>query len=245
MKARVEVLKKYFSQIIELCDLQKGSPEFIGSLKTVINPKAIPVSPDESVLADAFYDQIKDQVQREGIGELDSLLRKYSTIENVKQLGLFINELNLHCSSFLVIKNRLLLFKINGYPIITNTKTQEVFYTMPPEYTVTTEPFQLIVDNMIGVAKATSESINSWHQSIMKLKNQYLELYTTRTVLLIQTSAIIMAVALSAFFLVANDPLNLYKENGSLKREKIELEQKNQALEQQLQSKKQPQVKVP
>ena len=243
LKERLQVFRQYFADTIQLCDVQKGSADFVQNLKSIINPRAFQVQPGESEtnIVDGFYSGIKEQARREGVDALDALLAKYSKIDDVRHLGLFANEVNMFCSSLLVVKNRLFLFKIDSYPLLTNVKTGQVIATHPPQYTMTTEPFQIIVENIIGVAKGTSETISEWQKYSMKLKNQYLELYTSRLsirntsiVLFIHVLTIILAIALSAFFLVANDPLNLYKENKSLKARLADRDLENPALQEQL-----------
>lgn len=239
LKSRLNVLKQYFCDIINLCDIQRESPVFTANINSIINPKGIssPSGENTESLSDKFFDDIKKQAQAENIDDIDRILKKYENIEDVKSLGMFINEVNFLCSSLLAVKNKLFLFKIEGYPYILDKTTGQVTPTQPQQYFLTTEPFQLAIDNIASVAKATSETIHEWHKQTMKLKSQYLDLYTNRIsirnnmlVLVIQILTIFLAVALSAFFLFANNPFNLFQRNQDLQRKIIKLEDENNLL---------------
>lgn len=240
LKSRLNVLKLYFKDIINLCDIQKGSPVFIANLNSIINLKAIDAEFKENTqsLADRFFDQIKEQAQTENMDDIDRILNKYQNIDDTKNLGLFLNEVNFLCSSLLAVKNNLFLFKIEAYPLVVDPNTGQTISIQPPQYFITTEPFKIKIDNIISVAKATSESIHEWHKYAMKLKLQYLDLYTNRLsiknnrlVLFIQILTIFLAIALSAFFLFASDPFNVFKENQELKRKIGTLENEKMLLQ--------------
>ena len=228
LKYRLAVLRKYHEEVIQLCDIQKNQPEFNQNLNSIINPKGIPSPPEDSALSisEKYFNDVKKQAQKEGIDNIDRINKLYENIEDTKQLGLFLNEVNILCSSFLVVKNKLFLYKINGYPILTDAQTRQTIATQPEQYYLTTEPFQLLVSNIVAVAKSTSDSIHDWHNYAMKLKSQYLDLYinrlsirNTQKTLCIQICTMLLAISLSAYFLFANDPFNLFKKNLELKKE--------------------------
>ncbi|MBU1121572.1 MAG: hypothetical protein KKF54_02585 [Candidatus Omnitrophica bacterium] len=226
LKDRLNILKQYFSDVIKLCETQRNSRIFTEAAKSIINPtNAAPdlQSPQETI-GEKFFDDIKTQVQQQGIDDIDKILKKFKDIQNLKQLGLFLTELNYLCSSLTTINNRLLLYKVETYPYFEDTKTGQVITTHPKEYFLVIEPFQILVTNIVNVAKTTADTITGWRTQALKLKSQYLDLYTnrlsiknTKLVLYIQILTIILAIVLSAFFLTANDPFNLYKENQKLK----------------------------
>jgi hypothetical protein len=236
LKSRLNVLVQYFKEIIHLCDIQKGSQEFNVSINSIINPQGLQISTQDSVqtIAEKFYESVKAQAQKEGVDDIESLLKSYENIDDAIKLGLFINEINLQCSSLMVVKNHLFLFKIEGYPFITNKNTGETIACQPKQYFLTTEPFQIVIHNIMGVAKALSDTVHEWHKYNMNLKSKYLDIYisslslrNTKLVLFIQMLTIVLAVSLSAFFLVARDPFNLIKENNTLKYEVGSLKQEN------------------
>lgn len=234
LKSRLNVLKGYFREIIDLCDIQKNSGVFNQAVLSIINPnnfEADPNSPQRTP-AEEFFNGIKEVAQTQGVDDIDEILNNYSTIENTKHLGNFLTEVNNFCSALAVVNNNLLLYKIETYPYLTNVKTGQTAVTFPPQYTITIEPFQILVTNIVGVAKATSETINEWHKYAMKLKLDYLNLYTKRLSIIntrwlfgFNILTIILAVSLSAFFLFANDPFNLLKENRKLKSEVMMLKE--------------------
>ena len=134
-------------------------------------------------------------------------------------------------------KKSSLLFKIETYPIATHMQTGEVINAQPTQYSVTTEPFQIAIDNIMGIAKATSETIDEWQKYNIKLKLECLSLYTnrisinnTRWAFYINLLTVLLAISLSVFFLIANDPFNLYKEKRNLNFKIMTLEQENNIL---------------
>ena len=234
LKNRLIILKKYFQEIINICKIQEESKVFTDAATRVIN--GLQFQPDEHSpqvpIAKKYFNDIKSHSKEQGIEWIDQILNDNQEIITVKQLIRFANEVNLFCSAMATIKNDLLLYKINTYPYITNVTTGETIATHPQEYYLTIEPFQNYIYNIVEVSKATIDSIQEWSKSSQKLKNQYLELYNTRlslrntrAILLINILAIILAVSVSAFFLTANDPFNLFKSNENLKEENFLLKE--------------------
>ena len=228
LKNRLAILKKYFQEIINICAIQEESKVFTDAATKIINGlqfQADEHSP-QGPIAKQYFNDIKNHSKEQGVGWIDQILNDNKEIITVKQLIQFANEVNFFCSAMATIKNDLLLYKINTYPYITKIKTGETIAAHPQEYYLTIEPFQNYIYNIIEVSKATIDSIQEWNKSTQRLKNQYLELYNTRlslrntrAILLINILAIILAVSVSAFFLTANDPFNLYKSNENLKKE--------------------------
>ncbi|GBE39726.1 hypothetical protein BMS3Bbin08_02357 [bacterium BMS3Bbin08] len=238
LKSRLKVLKKYHEEVVQLCDIQKKQPAFNQNLNSIINPQGIPSPPEESDLglSDKYFNDVKKQA-KDGVDDIDRINELYENIEDTKQLGMFLNEVNFLCSSLLAVNNRLFLYKINGYPIVTNIQTGQTIATQPPQFYLTTEPFQLLVSNIVEVARATSDSIHEWHKYTMKLKTQYLDLYinrisirNTKKMLYIQICTILLAISLSAYFLFANDPFNLFRKNLELKKEIVQLKEETDQL---------------
>jgi len=236
IKSRLLILIKYFNEVIALCEVQKNSTVFNQVVQQVMNPNAFEPDSDSptETPSEKFFSGIKENAQTQGVDDINSILKKYENIESVSQLGLFLTEANNLCSALLNVNNDLLLYKIETYPYITNVKTKQTAVTAPVQYSITIEPFQILVTNIVFVARWTSESINEWHKHTLKLKSQFLDLYISRVnlkntkyVLYFQLLTVILAIALSAVFLFANDPFNLYKENQNLKRAKTELEFEN------------------
>lgn len=191
-----------------------------------MNPKGMQVdakSPQKTP-AEKFFTDIQGLAKIQGVDDIDEILKKYKDIEDIKALGLFLTEVNCLCSSFLNINNKLLLYKIETYPYFEDTKTGQTIATQPIQYSITIEPFQILVSNIVGIAKSTSETIHEWHKYAMKLKLEYLNLSTSRLSIWTNILTIVLAITLSAFFLVVNDPFNLLKENRELKMKIAEFE---------------------
>jgi len=239
LKSSLNVLGQYFKEIIHICDIQKGSKEFNLNLNSIINPKGAPITFQDTgqSVSEKFFEDVKSQAQKEGVDDIERILKLYENIRDTKQLGLFINEINHQCSSLMAVKNHLFLYKIEGYPFITDVKTGQTIACQPPQYFLTTEPFQIIINNIIGVAKALSDTVHEWHKYNMNLKSKYLEIYVkslslrnTKLGLFIQMLTVFLAISLSAFFLIARDPLDLKKQNNALTSKVEVLKQENKIL---------------
>jgi len=224
--SRLNVLREYFGEIISLCDKQKNNDVFSQAVLSVINPNNFEADPRDSQISPAqkFFGEVKDVAQTQGIDDLNKILLEHGKIENLKQLGHFLTDVNNFCFALATVNNNLLLYKIETYPFLTNIKTGQTAVTFPPQYALTVEPFQLLVSNIVGVSKAITETVNDWHKYFLKLKSDYLDLHIKRLsvsnmrwLFAFNVTTIVLAVVLSAFFLLANDPFNLIKENRVLK----------------------------
>lgn len=73
IKSRLKVLAQYFKEIIKLCDVQKDSKEFNLSLNSIINPKAAPISLQQSgqSVSEKFFGDVKLQAQEEGVDDIE------------------------------------------------------------------------------------------------------------------------------------------------------------------------------
>lgn len=242
LRSRLGVLIQYFSDIITVCENQKSSRLFVENLSSIINPRGLPSSEiDARGLSEKFFDEIIKQAQVENIDDINRILKEYANIEDVGTLGLFLNEVNLLCSSLQAVKNRLFLFKIEAYPHILDQRTGQTIANIPHQFFLTTEPFQIAIQNIVSVCKATSETVHGWHKETIHIKSQFLDLFNNkitlknnRLILLIQIVTIFLAIAVSAFFLSANNPFNLFNENQELKKQVKVLANQNLFLKNQL-----------
>lgn len=245
IKLKLKAIRKYFNEIIELCDVQQNSPLFNQAVMAIINPnsfKADSGCPDKTP-AEKFFGEIRERVKEDGVKPIDEILLKFKDIQDTKQLKEFFNEVNMFCLSIATVNNKLLLYYVQAYPYMIEEKTGRTISTFPPQYEITTKPFDILVANIVGVAKATSDSILEWVRYSEKIKNQYWDLQINRLnvknsklALYINFSTVLLAIFLSVFFLVANDPFNLLKENRKLKRDNVELNKENIGLKQILNS---------
>ena len=110
LKLKLEALKRRFSEIIQLCEVQKGLKGFTENIHLIINPSALPSNANESI-AENFFNGIKAQAQEEGVDDINRILNQHKDIKNVKEFLKFLTDVNILCSSLLVIKNRLCCLK--------------------------------------------------------------------------------------------------------------------------------------
>lgn len=242
LKSRLEVLKNYFYDIVKISDDLSGSALFTQNLHSILNPKSRE-SQEGNIqkLSEKFFQSVKNHAKVENIDDIDRILRKYERIEIIKDLGLFLNEVNLLCSSMLNVHTKMFYFKIEAYPHVVDGRTGEMVAGEPNQYFLTTEPFQITIQNIISVCKATSESVHEWHKHAMRMKTQSLDLYNnrltirnSRLILYIQITTLLLAIGLSAFFLTANDPFNLFKKSRSQEKEITSLNNENSDLKAQI-----------
>lgn len=242
IKSRLEILKEYFNSILTICDNHKNSVLFKNNLSEIISSKGFPLQADDaSSLSEKFFAQIIDKAQTENIDGINGILKKYEYIDNINKLGLFLTEVNFLCLSFLEVKNKLFLYKIEAYPHVLDTSTGETTVNKPNQFYLTIEPFEITIENILSVCKATSDTIHEWHRQTMEMKSKFLNLHNnkinlrnSRIILLIQVITIILTIALSSFFLTANDPFSLVKKNLSLKNKVDVITIEKQALKEQL-----------
>lgn len=202
---------------------------FVQSVSEIVNPDALPPSEHtQKNPAALFFEAVKGQVNMEDIPQIDEILAKSDLITNTTELGLYLNEISVLCSSFINTENRLFLYKINIYPHVTDISTGEVVSKIPTQYFLTTEPFRILLDNIVGVCNATVKSIDYWRKDTLKLEKRRFEAETSRNtvrnnrlLLIFQILSILLAISLSMFFLTSADPLGQQKKINQLKLEII------------------------
>ncbi|MGO9021704.1 MAG: hypothetical protein ACLQVJ_25490 [Syntrophobacteraceae bacterium] len=226
LKYKLSVINERFADIVSICNTNKQSDTFVNALDTIIANRNT-----SKHHATQFFEQIAQQAQDEYIDTINTLLSKYNIIPDFLTLGRFMTEVSLICSSLLALNNILFAYKLAAYPTISHLESGQSASLKPAQYIITTEPFQVDIDNIVSVANVTSASIQTWHTHNMKLKNQYVQLYTTHIslknstrIFVVQLLTIVLAISLSAFFLFSRDPLSLMKENLQLKRHINQLE---------------------
>ncbi|MBW1949565.1 MAG: hypothetical protein JRJ18_08470 [Deltaproteobacteria bacterium] len=200
IKSRLEVLKNYFYDVIKISDDLAASSLFTQNLYSILNPKNIESQENNAqILAQKFFDDAKNFAKVENIDDIDRILKKYESIKKVKDLGLFLNEINFLCSSMVNIHNKMFYFNIDAYPHIEDRRTGQTVSKEPNQYLLTIQPFQITVQNIISVCKATSETVHEWHKYTTRLKTQSLDLYNNR--LTIRNSSLILFIQITAIIL--------------------------------------------
>jgi len=182
VKAKLETLKIRFNEIIKLCEVHQNSREFSQNVYRIINPQGLPSAPGQSPeeIAKIFFSAVKAQAKKEGVDDISTILEQYKDVQNVNELGKFLTQVNIFCSSLLVVKNNLFLVRFEAYPTATHTKTGEVINTQPVLYFVTTESFQIAINAILEIAKSTVGTIDEWQKYNIKLKEGYLNLFLNR-----------------------------------------------------------------
>jgi len=235
LKTRLIALCEYFEDIINICDQHMESELFLDNVAKAINPSN--VLPAEGTLenpAKDYFKVVRKQAKEENVDDINRILEAYSEIDDINKLNLFLNEINLLCSSLVAVKNRLFLSKLDVYPHLTNLRTGEIGTHIPAHYYLTIEPFQISIGNIVSICEATSQSVHKWHEETLQIKARNFELMSSRNtlrnnrlILWIQIFSIFLAISLSSLFMTGADPLNLFKENKELNAENGRLLKEN------------------
>ena len=99
-------------------------------------------------LVQRYWDDVKKQTEQEYIHDCDAILDKYQSIDDFKSLGAFLRDVNYLCSTFIATKTRLLLYRIQAYPIVTDRNTGRSVAAKSASYDLAIEPFQVTLENI-------------------------------------------------------------------------------------------------
>jgi hypothetical protein len=135
----------------------------------------------------------------------------------------FMNEVNIICESVLASENGFLVHSLRSIYSIRDRTTGEVVLGEPHELFLITLRFRNRMESINKSASATAASLQKWRETEMDSKSQYLALQGAKTslannavLLAFNVTAIVLAAALSFFFLVAADPLGAKKRGWEL-----------------------------
>lgn len=134
--------------------------------------------------------------------------------------------MQLICDAALQNKTLLFYLSLRPYVVATNTQTGSGVAAPPQQLSFILGPFEVLSDQLMKIAEGTSGTIQSWHKLEMEWKREYLShstamagLKSNRWVFAINIATVLVAVAVSAFFLTATDPFNHAKQNIELRNE--------------------------
>lgn len=223
LKSCLAHLKEHFLNIIKICEKAETDPVFKTLLGQIINPQGLPSRQSVDDLVKEFCHKIVEVAQTQHVDVIDKILSDYGRIESLKELGQFLNEVNLFCSSTVEVKNKTVLFHLQTYIYLVNPQNGHA-QTVPNDTYMTLLPIQNSIENVVSVCQATSDTIHIWHKQYMEEKNRFLSylgqkdgLRNNSVILLVQVTALLFAVILSFAFMAGEDPFNLLKENRALK----------------------------
>lgn len=226
IKERLETLLGYAKWITDICDNHENDTIYGNLLKKIINPSNLEIKDLQSKdVAKKYFEDLRTTVQRDYIKVINDLLEEFSDISNMKTLAKFLTKSGMVAASIIQTKEKWITLGFRAFPYIIDVSTGEVIYGEPKDLTMILIPFQGALANINAVANSIHENIQCWHAESLKWKSEILNThlqtinYRNNFILAIfQTLGIILAFALSAFFLIANDPFNLAKSNANLKR---------------------------
>ncbi|MFY3744003.1 hypothetical protein ACOQFB_08845 [Anaeromyxobacter sp. Red801] len=224
VRSRLELMLKYFEKLVADCEEQRGSAEWAALVDSLLNPPGSDPRGHRRASAEMYFGALIPQLQSNYIDPIKAVLPQLDRIETFKTLGAALNEVNLICESVTGVHELLLKFKMRGIAIVRDIATGEAVVQPPRELHLIMLPFEQILGQLVMLASSTADSLKSWRNGEAQAKPKFLELENARTslanntrVLWVNIATVLVAIALSAFFLVAGDPFALAKTNRVLK----------------------------
>lgn len=224
IRGRLETLLEYSNWIIETCKQHEDDVAFANILGSLLNPNKLPVGNwSGAQVAKKYFDDVRAMIVDQYCVPICACLKKHQDVNSPKQLANFCMDAQLIANSIVQIKDKWLLYSLTGFPYVVETNTGQVAFDEPRQLQMMLLPFKGALGNINGVAQSISDNIHEWHKENLKWKSELVSYHINRVnlrnnvvLLLFQTLTVFGAVALSAFFLLANDPFQLMKTNRGL-----------------------------
>lgn len=244
IKGRCEELLKYFKMIDEYSLHHVDDKAFGATLRGLMMskelekliPKAMQPPTDE-VLAQNYFVAMRSVNQENFIDPLKKVITEFNRLIDLKSLGSILTQVNQICSTVLQVKEKLFLYGLSGFATVHDKNTNQLVLSEPKELKVMLVPFQITMENIYGVANATSGTIHQWHKEQMEWKTNCLQVLSERLAQRNNLLTIIVAVAISWLFLSVTKPYeSLLREHEftKLKEKVIELHTREMNKEQQV-----------
>jgi hypothetical protein len=226
VRSRMELMLKYFDKLVADCEEQRESAEWAALVESVLNPPGSDPQGHEQASPEMYFGALIPQLQSNYIDPIKAVLPKLHDVGTLRALGTALNEVNLICESVTGVHEVLLKFKMRGIAIVRDVATGQTVVQPPRELHLIMLPFEQILGQLVMLASSTADSLKAWRHGEAQAKPKFLELENARTslanntrVLWVNIATVLVAVVLSAFFLVAADPFSLAKTNRVLKSE--------------------------
>lgn len=214
---RLRSLHAYCVQLLADCEKGLHDPAWAAMVDRLVNPGE--VREGDAATGAMYFGALMRSINESYVGPLDAALKKLADVADFKTLGAALNEVGLICESITGVEEKLLVFSMRGVAIVTD-RTGGAVVSPPRELELIMLPFRLIRDQLVLIATSTASSIQAWRSAEVQTKPRFLELELALTnlrnsnrALWINLLAVVVAVGLSAFFLVAADPFQLLSKN--------------------------------
>lgn len=241
-KGRLESMRDFFQRMSNLCNQALQNQTFVNAAQALVNPNSLPMPAGQIPVATQYCNEVRTMIQTNFIDRIDVCIQAFDRTTDLRTFRIAINQLQLICDAALQNKTLLFYMSLRPYVVATNTQTGTVVAAPPQQLSFILGPFEILSDQLVKIAEGTAGTIQSWHKLEMEWKKEYLShstatagLKSNRWVFAINIATVVVAVAVSAFFLTATDPFNHAKQNIELRNEvsakNTELDNKNQQLE--------------
>jgi hypothetical protein len=167
-----------------------------------------------------FFGGIHTQVTNEIIPRIHAALDASLKAKDFATLSDFVQKTALVCGIFSQLKEELFAYQFHFPMSLIQTDTGKVMSYNLLEIDVVAGPFKTRLTGLARSASSTMSTVDEWKKNRLEQKIVRLNFLAQRTqldannkTLWIQGMTIILAFALSAFFLVATDPFQLLQKN--------------------------------
>lgn len=232
---QMETLLERFGHLKTLTSSIKPLPTYQHAIRKLLEPQTTEAS---TRLANEYMDNVAKVAEESYIIPLRELLGNLRNTDTLKKLTSSLIHTNRICSSILSTKERLLVNSFRGMMIIINPASMER-ELVQKDFNVILMAFDVIVSELVSIASATTNIINTWHEeqiksqtASLKLKNTKVLYNNTKKAVYLNGLVVLLAFALSLLFLISADPFGLWKRNRLLEKELLKYEQENTLLKQ-------------
>ena len=235
----VQALQKFFIDITGVCDIHVNDITFGSALLNVVHDKIIQDHfknkiPSPEAIANQYFSATKSLVEREYLQPINAFLEKYkshSDFETIKELSVFMNELNFLTSVILESRDKFLIYSLQTWVSKHNAATKNLVDLVPTEAMVIAMPFKVAGENIIVISEAIRGNIQTWHKEGLEARTHILSFRVAKYSIWANVTAIVTAIAISFLFLrIPNFEEKLGYQESILRLREENTKQRNEIL---------------
>jgi hypothetical protein len=217
LKGRLEWWRQLYVSLLADCEKLRADKLWSEPLKSLAHPLAPPLT------AETYFGQVIPVIRSGFLEPIDGALRLLAEVKDYSSLALALNRVHLVAETITGTEEKFLVLNLRSFVIVRDSASGASALDLPRELTLISLPFKHIVEQLVASAKPTAGSITLWRDTEQKSRIEFLAHLNARTalknsavVLGINLATVVVAVVLSAFFLIANDPFQLVRSNRDL-----------------------------
>jgi hypothetical protein len=217
LRGRLEWWRQLYVSLIAECEKLRADKLWSEPLNALAHPLAPPLT------AETYFGQVIPVLRSDFLEPIDGALQLLAEVKDYGSLALALNRVHLVAETITGTEEKFLVLNLRSFVIVRDSASGASALDLPRELTLISLPFKHIVEQLVASARPTAESITLWRDTEQKSRIEFLAHLNARTaltnsavVLGINLATVVAAVALSAFFLIANDPFQLVLSNRAL-----------------------------